>query len=168
MRNQNNVNLLDGKNWLRNAVNFWIMDNDNIETIFERIKSFCYKDRTGAGCIDNLEEKGFVQSSDFSFNRVETLGDAENASKNILQGKKKSYHAIFLENEFVEDVFIFPYFTKNLVQHDIEYRGKIVVANKENNNISPPRTILIQPATFNIFFAMYLSTSFFVMTLEKK
>lgn len=135
MRNQNNVNLLDGKNWLRNAVNFWIMDNDNIETIFERIKSFCYKDRTGAGCIDNLKEKGFVQSSDFSFNRVATLGDAENASKNILQGKKKSYHAIFLENEFVEDVFIFPYFTKNLVQHDIEYRGKIVVANKENNNI---------------------------------
>ena len=58
MRNQNNVNLLDGKNWLRNAVNFWIMDNDNIETIFERIKSFCYKDRTGAGCIDNLKEKG--------------------------------------------------------------------------------------------------------------
>lgn len=135
MRNQNNVNLLDGKNWLRNAVNFWIMDNDNIETIFERIKSFCYKDRTGAGCIDNLKEKGFVQSSDFSFNRVATLGDAENASKNILQGKKKSYHAIFLENEFVEDVFIFPYFTKNLVQHDTEYRGKIVVANKENNNI---------------------------------
>lgn len=135
MRNQNNVNLLDGKNWLRNAVNFWIMDNDNIETIFERIKSFCYKDRTGAGCIDNLKEKGFVQSSDFSFNRVETLGDAQNALKNILQGKKKSYHAIFLENEFVEDVFIFPYFTKNLVQHDIEYRGKIVVANKENNNI---------------------------------
>ena len=135
MRNQNNVNLLDGKNWLRNAVNFWIMDNDNIETIFERIKSFCYKDRTGAGCIDNLKEKGFVQSSDFSFNRVATLGDAENASKNILRGKKKSYHAIFLENEFVEDVFIFPYFTKNLVQHDIEYRGKIVVANKENNNI---------------------------------
>ena len=135
MRNQNNVNLLDGKNWLRNAVNFWIMDNDNIETIFERIKSFCYKDRTGAGCINNLEEKGFVQPSDFSFNRVETLDDAENASKNILQGMKKSYHAIFLENEFIEDVFIFPYFTKNLVQHDIEYRGKIIVANKENNNI---------------------------------
>lgn len=135
MRNQNNVNLLDGKNWLRNAVNFWIMDNDNIETIFERIKSFCYKDRTGAGCIDNLKEKGFVQSSDFSFNRVATLDDAENASKNILRGKKKSYHAIFLENEFVEDIFIFPYFTKNLVQHDIEYRGKIVVANKENDNI---------------------------------
>lgn len=135
MRNQNNVNLLDGKNWLRNAVNFWIMDNDNIETIFERIKSFCYKDRTGAGCIDNLKEKRIVQSSDFSFSRVTTLGDAENASKNILQGKKKSYHAIFLENEFVEDIFIFPYFTKNLIQYDIEYRGKIVVANKENDKI---------------------------------
>lgn len=135
MRNQNNVNLLDGKNWLKNAVNFWIMNNDNIETIFERIKSFCYKDRTGAGCVDNLKEKGFAKSSDFSFSRVTTLGDAENASKNILQGKKKSYHAIFLENEFVEDVFIFPYFTKNLVQYDIEYRGKIVVANKENHNI---------------------------------
>lgn len=135
MRNQNNVNLLDGKNWLRNAVNFWIMDNDNIETIFERIKSFCYKDRTGVGCIENLKEKRIVQSSDFSFSKVETLGDAENASKNILQGKKKSYHAIFLENEFVEDIFIFPYFTKNLVQYDIEYRGKIVVANKENDKI---------------------------------
>ena len=43
MRNQNNVNLLDGKNWLRNAVNFWIMDNDNIETIFERINHFVIK-----------------------------------------------------------------------------------------------------------------------------
>ena len=35
MRNQNNVNLLDGKNWLKNAVNFWIMDSDDIDAIAE-------------------------------------------------------------------------------------------------------------------------------------
>ena len=135
MRNQNNVNLLDGKNWLRNAVNFWIMDSDDIDAIAERIKSFCYKDRTGAGCFDNLNGNGTVQSSDFSFNYVKTLHDAETAAANILSGRKKSYHAVFLENEFIEGVFIFPYFTKNLVRYDIEYRGKIIVANSENDTI---------------------------------
>ena len=135
MKNQNNVNSLDGKNWLKNAVNFWIMDNDNIEAIAERIKSFCYKDRTGAGCVDNLNAMDIVKPSDFSFNHVKSLKDAGMAAKNVLLGKEKSYHAIFLENEVVEDSFLFPFFTKNLIQFDIEYRGKIIIANKYNNKI---------------------------------
>ena len=30
---------------------------------------------------------------------------------------------------------IFPFFTKNLIKNDVEYRGKIVVSNRENDKI---------------------------------
>ncbi len=137
MKNQNNVNLLDGKNWLRNAVNFWIMDNDDIEAVFERVKSFCYKDRTGVGYIKNTkEQENIIRDSDFSFNCVTSLKTAETALMNVLSGKKKSYHAIYLEEEFIEGIFIFPYFTKKLIEHDIEYRGKIIISNRENKKLS--------------------------------
>lgn len=130
----NNVNELTGKEWLHNAVNFWIMETDDIDAIYHKVKSFCYKDRTQSGYIKNVN-KMVVQSADFTFNFVKTLSDANKALKNIYRGKKKSYHVIFLEDEFIDEIFIIPFFTKKLVEFDVEYRGKIIVSNKVNNKI---------------------------------
>lgn len=130
----NNVNELTGKEWLHNAVNFWTIDTDDIEVIYHRAKSFCYKDRTQFGFLKNIDEIK-VESADFTFNYVKSMHDAEKSLKVIYLGQKKSYHIIFLENEFVDENFIFPFFTKNLINYDVEYRGKIVVSNKENDRI---------------------------------
>ena len=125
----NNVNELTGKEWLHNAVNFWTIDTDDIEVIYHRAKSFCYKDRTQFGFLKNIDEIK-VESADFTFNYVKSMHDAEKSLKVIYLGQKKSYHIIFLENEFVDENFIFPFFTKNLINYDVEYRGKIVLIRK--------------------------------------
>jgi len=130
----NNVNELTGKEWLHNAINFWTMDSDDIEAIYDKIKGFCYKDRTQVGYIKNIDDI-IVKSADFTFNFVKSIHDAEESLKVIYMGQKKSYHIIFLENEFVQENFIFPFFTKNLIKYDVEYRGKIVVSNRENDKI---------------------------------
>ena len=66
----NNVNELTGKEWLHNAINFWTMDSDNIEAIYDKIKGFCYKDRTQTGYIKNIDEI-IVNSADFTFNFIQ-------------------------------------------------------------------------------------------------
>ncbi len=130
----NNVNELSGKEWLHNAINFWSMDFDDIDAVYNKIKNFCYKDRNQAGYLKNIN-KIHIKSSDFSFNVVKSMQDAKDALKVICAGQKKSYHIIFLENEFIDEKFIFPFFTKNIIKSAVEYRGKIVVSNKENNKI---------------------------------
>ena len=130
----NNVNDLTGKEWLRNAINFWTMDSDNIEAIFDKIKGFCYKDRTQAGYVKNLDQIS-IRSADFTFNFIKSMQDAEKSLKVVYMGQERSYHIIFLESEFVDGNFIIPFFTKNLIKHDVEYRGKIVISNKENDKI---------------------------------
>ena len=130
----NNVNDLTGKEWLHNAINFWTMDSDNIEAIYNKVKGFCYKDRSQTGYVKNLDQIS-IRSADFTFNFIKSMQDAEKSLKVIYMGQKKSYHIIFLESEFIDGNFIIPFFTKNLVKHDVEYRGKIVVSNKENDKI---------------------------------
>ena len=39
----NNVNNLNGKEWLRNSVNYWFFNDDSIDKIYNRFKSFCHK-----------------------------------------------------------------------------------------------------------------------------
>lgn len=130
----NNVNVLTGKEWLHNAVNFWTMESDSIEAVYEKVKSFCYKDRTQAGYVKNIDQIS-IKTADFTFNFIKSMQDAEKVLKLIYIGQKKSYHVIFLENEFIGGNFIIPFFTKNLIKFDVEYRGKIVVSNKKNSKI---------------------------------
>ena len=126
MRNVNNVNILDGKNWLKNAINFWCMEDNSIENIFERFKSFCYKDRTNSGYLKNFTDIS-VKNSDFSFNYLKTVNDFESVLSVIIRGEYSSYHVVFFDDEFIDDYYVTQYFTHNLDVDGIEYRGKIII-----------------------------------------
>lgn len=131
MIGKNNVNNLTGKDWLKNAINFWNFETFDIEAIYNKFLNFCYKNRTESGILKNIN-KISIKVSDFSFNYIKSFKDAEKSLETILKGAYNSYHAVFLESEFIEDSFLPSYYTANLDIDGIEYRGKIVINIKDS------------------------------------
>ena len=131
MIGKNNVNNLTGKDWLKNAINFWNFETFDIEAIYNKFLNFCYKNRTESGILKNIN-KISIKASDFSFNYIKSFKDAEKSLETILKGAYNSYHAVFLESEFIEDSFLPSYYTANLDIDGIEYRGKIVINIKDS------------------------------------
>lgn len=134
MRNVNNVNELNGTQWLKNAVNFWFFEENNIDDIFDRFLSFCYKDRTGCGYLKNTDSIE-IKKSDFSFNVISSLANAKQSISTILKGAYSSYHVVFLKKEIEDKVLLSSLLTDSLDVPGIEYRGRIIVYIKKTNEI---------------------------------
>ena len=65
----NNVNNLDGKNWLRNAINFYEFKTYDLEEIQKKFYDLCYKKRTsGETFLINNEYK--ISNYDFTFQYI--------------------------------------------------------------------------------------------------
>lgn len=135
MKFENRVNELNGTQWLKNAVNFWLFDNYNVFDICSRFKNFCYKDRTGSGVLENIN-KISEGKSDFSFSYVKNIDNAQSAIRNILNGAYNSYHIIYFESEIIDGYFLCPFFTKNLDIEGIEFRGKFIISSEKNTRIT--------------------------------
>lgn len=134
MKYLNKVNQLDGKQWLRNAVNFWRFESYDINMIIDRFVSFCYKDRTESGMIINCKQDVLIKS-DFSFTHIKSFDDVELAVKVILNGEYNSYHIVFSESELVDNILIAPGLVQKLVRSGIEYRGRIIIQILDVNKV---------------------------------
>lgn len=119
----NKVNNLNGKEWLRNSVNYWFFNKYSINQIYNRFKSYCYKD----GVIAKNLNKIMIKKSNFSFNRVRNYSDLKKFIKVVMSGEYNSYHVLFIEKEIINSTLVENFAYKNLINDNIEYRGKIII-----------------------------------------
>lgn len=119
----NNVNNLTGKEWLKNSVNYWFFNKFSINQIYERFKSYCYKEGAVAKNINQIS----VKKSKFSFNRVNNYSDLKKFINVVLSGEHNSYHVLFVEKEIINSILVENFVYDNLINNNIEYRGKIII-----------------------------------------
>lgn len=127
----NSVNNLSGKEWLRNSVNYWFFNDDSIDKIYNRFKSFCHKKGRAIKNIDEI----IVQKTAFSFNYVQKFSDLNKFINLVMLGEYNSYHILFTEKEVINSILIENYVYKALVDVNIEYRGKIIIDINNHSKI---------------------------------
>ncbi len=133
MNDNNKVNMLDGKNWLKNAVNFYSFDNFDVLEIQKRFESFCYKERTtGEKFLYNQKYK--ISEYDFSFQYIKKLNDLEKAFNIIVHSAYNSYHILLLDDVIIDNVLVSKVINDFINDYELEYRGKIVIHINSNDD----------------------------------
>ena len=128
----NNVNNLDGKNWLRNAINFYEFKTFDLEEIQKKFYDLCYKKRTsGQTFLINSEYK--ILNYDFTFQNIHHFEELKKAFDIIINSSYNSYHAILVDDELDNNILISKSITEYVENSGLEYRGKIIVNFKEKN-----------------------------------
>lgn len=128
----NNVNNLNGKNWLRNAINFYEFKTYDLEEIQKKFYDLCYKKRTsGETFLINNEYK--ISNYDFTFQYINYFEDLKKAFEIIINSSYNSYHAILVDDELDDNILISKSITEYVENSGLEYRGKIIVNFKEEN-----------------------------------
>lgn len=133
---RNNVNSLDGKSWIKNAINFWELDSINDDSILEaKIINFAFKKRTTGKIYSNLIKKN--NSPDLSFDLTITkITDKEDIDKCIsrcFRSAYNSYHFILMDNIIKNNKLLSKYLVDTLTQNDLEYRGRTIIYFKKEN-----------------------------------
>lgn len=137
----NNVNNLDGKNWLRNAINFYDIETFNIEEIQKKFYDLCYKKRT-SGETFLYNDKYKISKYDFTFQYVHHYEELKKAFEIIVNSSYNSYHAILVDDEIDDNILISKCITEYIEISGLEYRGKIIVNCKEESTIKKVFLIL--------------------------
>lgn len=137
----NNVNNLDGKKWLRNAINFYEIDTFDINKIQKKFYDLCYKKRT-SGETFLYQDDYKVSKYDFTFQYVEHYEELEKAFNIIVNSSYNSYHAILVDDEVDNDILISKSITEYINKSELEYRGKIIINCKKDNIIKKVFLIL--------------------------
>ena len=122
----NNVNNLDGKQWLRNSINFYEFDDFNIGNIEKKFMDYCYKKRT-TGLYMLNEDEQIVDDYDFTFKYVKKINDLNTQLNIIKESAYNSYHVIICDDHIIEDVLISKKITDYIELNKLEYRGKIIL-----------------------------------------
>lgn len=128
----NNVNNLDGKNWLRNAINFYEFKTFDLEEIQKKFYDLCYKKRT-SGEIFLINSEYKILNYDFTFQYIHHFKELKKAFDIIINSSYNSYHAILLDDELDNNILISKSITEYVEKSGLEYRGKIIVNFKEEN-----------------------------------
>ena len=137
----NNVNNLDGKNWLKNAINFYEIDSFDINEIQKKFYDLCYKKRTSGETflyLDNYK----VSKYDFTFQYVHHYDELEKTFNIILNSSYNSYHIILVNDELDDGLLISKSITEYIENAGLEYRGKIIIYCKNDNVIKKAFLIL--------------------------
>lgn len=128
----NNVNNLDGKNWLRNEINFYEFKTFDLEEIQKKFYDLCYKKRTsGKTFLINSEYK--ILNYDFTFQYIHHFEELKKAFDIIINSSYNSYHAILVDDELDNNILISKSITEYVENSGLEYRGKIIINFKEEN-----------------------------------
>lgn len=142
MELKNNVNNLDGKNWLRNCINFYEFEEFNINEIQEKFYNLCYKKRTSGKSL-NYCDKAIIDEYDFTFQYIQEFSQIELAMQVITNSSYNSYHVVLLDDEVDSDGnLISKSITDYINNSGLEYRGKIIINCKKNNVIKKALLIL--------------------------
>lgn len=137
----NNVNNLDGKQWLRNSINFYEFDDFNIGNIEKKFMDYCYKKRTTGLYMLNKDEQ-IVDDYDFTFKYVKRINDLNTQLNIIKESAYNSYHVIICDDHIIEDVLISKKITDYIELNKLEYRGKIILYFNDSKMIKQAYLIL--------------------------
>ena len=137
----NNVNNLDGKQWLRNSINFYEFDDFNIGNIEKKFMDYCYKKRT-TGLYMLNEDEQIVDDYDFTFKYVKKINDLNTQLNIIKESAYNSYHVIICDDHIIEDVLISKKITDYIELNKLEYRGKIILYFNDSKMIKQAYLIL--------------------------
>ena len=66
MQLENRVNKLNGKEWLKNSINYYQFDSFDLDNIQSRFKDYCFKERE-SGEVFTYASKYIVHNYDFTF-----------------------------------------------------------------------------------------------------
>lgn len=133
---KNNVNELDGKHWLRNAINFWEFDSiSDKKELEEKMISFSYKKRESGEIYSNyLKEKEIANKRyDLTINYVKSFEDFDNKLPYIIGSGYNSYHYIIIDNEICDHKLLSKYIVDACEQNGLEYRGRIIAFFKNES-----------------------------------
>ena len=129
---RNKVNYLDGKNWIKNAVNYW--EVDNLSDLEDRMKKFTFKERASGVIFSNLKSKTKKAKNieyDTTIIKIDNISEFdEKTIKIIINSGYNSYHWIVLDNVVIDNYMVSKYIVDNCLLNNLEYRGKIVVKIK--------------------------------------
>ena len=134
---ENKVNELSGKEWLKNAINFWQLESNDLDFLCSRFKSFCFKKRTTGLCCKKLEKDiPQVGDYDFGFFRIDNSLDCKECAFIAAKSSYDSYHVFYFKKEIDNKILLTDYIYKICMGYGMEYRGKIVCWNKNDNSFS--------------------------------
>ncbi|MDY4997343.1 MAG: DNA methyltransferase [Bacilli bacterium] len=133
MKLENKVNQLDGKGWLRNAINFYQFVDFNIDEIYEKFYNFCFKERE-TGKVYKYNDKYKIDRYDFSFQYLKNKDEINDILKLIYMSAYNSYHVILVDDVIIDEkILVSKIITDFVEKNNLEYRGKIIL-NFENTD----------------------------------
>lgn len=142
MKNVNNVNELNGKEWLKHSINFYEFDEFNVDEIQTEFLKYCYKKRT-TGKIMLNDDEIICDEYDFTFKYVKNKDELRKLLKVIYNSSYNSYHIILLDDEVDNNGNLLSKNITNFIEkNNLEYRGKIVIYCKKNKEIKKAFMIL--------------------------
>lgn len=142
MKYINKVNELDGKQWLKNSINFYEFDNFDIDMIQEKFKSYCYKKRTTGLFLLNNNNKQKIDKYDFTFKYINDISCLDLQLDIIRNSSYNSYHVIVCDDHIVDNVLISKKITDYIELNNLEYRGKIILYFNDSKSIKQAYLIL--------------------------
>ncbi len=141
MKLVNNINNLDGKQWLRNSINFYEFDTFDIKVIEKKFMDYCYKKRTtGLYLLDKDEQ--IVNEYDFTFKYIKSIGELNKQLNIIRKSSYNSYHVIVCDDHIMDEVLVSKKITDYIELNKLEYRGKIILYFNDSNIIKQAYLIL--------------------------
>lgn len=149
---RNKVNYLDGKEWIRNAVNYWeVINNEELE---KRMIDFCFKKRTSGKIYSNLI-KTQVQEKveyDLTISKVKSENEINKAINRMIYSAYNSYHFLIMKNEVEKNILLSKYCVDLCEKNSLEYRGKIIVKYKGKDDFIILQLFLnrLEEKSFNI------------------
>ena len=131
---ENKVNNLTGKEWLKNAINFWQVEDLNPESLYKRFRDFCFKERTTGKCCKKIGESKVEQDKyDFGFYQIDDVEEAVRSVYIAALSAFNSYHIFYYSKDVVNGYLLPDYIYRLALKYGMEYRGRIVCWNKEDN-----------------------------------
>lgn len=130
---RNKVNYLDGKSWIRTAINFW--EIENIENLEKKMIEFVYKKRVSGEVFSNLIEENKPEHIEYDATifKVNSIEEIKNATKKIVNSGYNSYHYFVLNNIIENNILLSKYIVDICHLNGLEYRGRIIVYLKNEN-----------------------------------
>lgn len=130
---RNKVNYLDGKTWIKNAINFW--EVDTLEDLEKKMLDFVYKKRSSGKCYSNLISESKLDDIEYDATifKVANIEEIRQATKKMIDSSYNSYHYFVLENIVEKDVLLSKYIVDICQMNELEYRGRIIVYFKNDH-----------------------------------
>lgn len=132
MQLENRVNKLNGKEWLKNSINYYQFDSFDLDNIQSRFKDYCFKERE-SGEVFTYASKYIVHNYDFTFQYLKKYADVKKILKIIYFSAYSSYHVVLLDDSVYDNHLVTKTITSFIEESGLEYRGRIIIDCKKED-----------------------------------